>query len=251
VRRLTALLALVLLAACDVELYHDLSERHANEAMVALRQAGLHADKRASGRSTARVQAYALLVPRREEDRALSLLSEQGLPVSEPRPATGSKLALLPSEARAEQLRERELALTETIESLPQVSHARVHLAFAEPDPLLPTAQLRPTASVLLRLRGPLPLKPSEVAELVAKSVVGLNAADIAVLSTQAASPSSPAAAWPSVVSSPSLLLPMLGGLSGLLLGLSVLLGIALLRSRRRETPPPKTEHALHALTSS
>jgi type III secretory pathway lipoprotein EscJ len=39
------LLSLSLLA-CDVELYHDLSERHVNEALLSLRQAGIAADKK-------------------------------------------------------------------------------------------------------------------------------------------------------------------------------------------------------------
>ena len=154
------------LLACDAELYHDLPERYVNEALLSLRQAGISADKRPSGRSS-HGALYTLTVPRRQEDRALSRLQEQGLPGIEPRPVRSGKLAFLPSEARAEQLAQREQALIETLESLPQVNHARVHLAFAEPDPLLPTAQLRPTASVLLRVRGPLTTKPSELAELV------------------------------------------------------------------------------------
>jgi type III secretory pathway lipoprotein EscJ len=249
-QRLTCGLAtgLLLLGGCEVELYHDLSERHANEALLALRQAGLQADKRPSGRSALRGTTYTLLGSRREEERALALLSEQGLPAAEPRQSGGGKLALLPSEARAVQLGEREQALVETLESLPQVSHARVHLVQAEPDPLLPTAQLRPTAAILLRLRGPLPLKPSEVAELVARSVVGLDAADVTVLSTQAPSPP---LAVPPPPGSQRLLLPILGALSGLLSGLTLLLAGLLWRSRRRDEKPKKTEHALHALTSS
>ncbi|MBP6608932.1 MAG: EscJ/YscJ/HrcJ family type III secretion inner membrane ring protein, partial [Deltaproteobacteria bacterium] len=59
-QRLTCGLAtgLLLLGGCEVELYHDLSERHANEALLALRQAGLQADKRPSGRSALRGTTY-------------------------------------------------------------------------------------------------------------------------------------------------------------------------------------------------
>jgi len=235
------------LLACDAELYHDLSERHVNEALLSLRQAGISADKKPSGR-TSRGASYTLTVPRHQEARALTRLGEQGLPGIEPRPASGGKLAFLPSEARSEQLAQRELALSETLESLPQVSHARVHLAFAEPDPLLPTAQLRPTASVLLRVRGPLTLKPGELAELVAHAVVGLSAEDVTVLTTQVASPILPEGGSGEVR---SLLLPGLGALCGLLVATVVALAVALRRSRRRDDKPQGTEHALHALTGS
>lgn len=245
--RLAGLSLAVGLLACDAELYHDLPERHANEALLALRQVGLHADKRPSGR-TSRGTAYTLIVPRREEERALSVLSEQGLPGIEPRSNSESKLVMLPSEARAQQLAQRELALIETLESLPQVSHARVHLAFAEPDPLSPTAQLRPTASVLLRVRGPLSHKPTDIAELVARSVVGLDAADVTVLTYQAALPTRPDAM---ATETRGLLLPLLGALCGLLAGVIAALVVALVRSRRRDVAPKKTEHALHALTGS
>lgn len=143
---------LTLLTACDAELYHELDEHSVNESLLSLRQAGLAADKKPSGRSS-RGAVYTLVVPKREEDHALSVLRELGLPTVAPVRDSG-KLALLPGEVKAAQLRERELTLADTLMSLPQVRSARVHLAFAEADPLLPTAQLRPTASVLLRLRG-------------------------------------------------------------------------------------------------
>ena len=86
------------------------------------------------------------------------------------------------------------------------------------------------------------------MAELVARSVVGLDAADVTVLSTQAPTPP---LAVPPPPGSQRLLLPILGALSGLLSGLTLLLAGLLWRSRRRDEKPKKTEHALHALTSS
>lgn len=244
-QRLWLLVTLLGLGGCDAELYHDLSERHANEAVMVLHQAGLHAGKLATGRS-ARGPLFALTVPQREQDQALAVLTQQGLPPTEPRSGTSGKLALLPGEARAEQLAAREAALIDTLESLPQVSHARVHLTVAEPDPLLPTAQLRPTAAVVLRTRGALPIKPTEVAELVAKSVIGLDAADVTVLVTQMEAPS-PAAG---TEQGSNVTVVVLGGLCGLLLAALVVLGL-LLRSRPKGTPPASSESTLHALTSS
>ena len=232
-------------SGCDAELYHDLSERHANEAVMVLRQAGLHADKLATGRS-ARGPTFSLTVPPREQDQALAVLTDQGLPPVEPRPGMSGKLAMLPGEVRAEQLTAREAALVDTLESLPSVSHARVHLTVAEPDPLLPTAQLRPTAAVVLRTRGALLVKTSEVAELVAKSVTGLDAADVTVLVTQVATQ----AVLTAPARSGNLLVVGLGGLCGLLTAAVVVLGI-LLRRRPNDPPPRSSESTLHALSSS
>lgn len=233
-------------SACDAELYHDLSERHANEALSALQKAGLHADKLPAGRS-ARGPLFTLTVPRREEAQALAVLVEQGLPAAEPSRSQGSKLAILPADARAEQLAAREAALAESLESLPQVSLARVHITQAEPDPLLPTAQLRPTAAVVLRTRGPLPVKPSEVAALVARSVIGLDPGDVSVLITQTTAPTQVVAAQTS--RSPAMM--WLGGLCGLLAATAGLLGYLLFRSRKPEPAPKTSEHTLSALTSS
>lgn len=236
---------LLCLTACDAELYHDLDEHAANESLLSLRQAGLAADKKPSGRST-RGPVYTLVVPRRDEDRALSVLRELGLPTKAPS-LGGDKLALLPGEVKAAQLRERELTLAETLMSLPQVSFARVHLAFAEADPLLPTAQLRPTASVLLRLRGEPSVKATDIAELVARSVVGLDAADVTVLLAKAPSLAQPV---PRSTGSSSLLV-VLGSLCGLLAGAVAALALALFRKRARDAQPQKTEHSLQALTGS
>jgi type III secretory pathway lipoprotein EscJ len=131
--------------------------------------------------------------------------------------------------------------------SLPQVRSARVHLAFAEADPLLPTAQLRPTASVLLRLRGETSVKATDIAELVARAVVGLDAADVTVLMTHAQSPLLPV---PKPAAGSSVLV-LLGSVCGLLLGAVVTLGLLLLRRRARDAQPKKTEHSLQALTGS
>jgi type III secretory pathway lipoprotein EscJ len=249
-QRLTCGLAtgLLLLGGCEVELYHDLSERHANEALLALRQAGLQADKRPSGRSALRGTTYTLLGSRREEERALTLLVSKGCPPL----SLGSRVVASWRFCRRKRGRCSWASASRLSSRRWRACRRSVTRGFTwcKPSPIrcLPTAQLRPTAAVLLRLRGPLPLKPSEVAELVARSVVGLDAADVTVLSTQAPGPP---LAVPPPPGSQRLLLPILGALCGLLSGLTLLLAGLLWRSRRRDEKPKKTEHALHALTSS
>lgn len=231
-----AVLGALGLAGCDAELYHDLPERRANEALLALREAGLDADKRLEQRgSGGRPSSFTLTVPRSDEARALRVLEGRGLPRLPPAtgPAGGGKLLGLPGEQRGEEAARLEAALVETLERLPMVEEARVHLGLPAPEPLSPLGQLRPTASVLLRLRSALALKPGEVAELVARAVPGLDAADVAVVSAPAA-PAVPALGDGNR-SSPWAL-AALGSASAALLCACVLL---LLRLRARSAPAP------------
>jgi type III secretion protein J len=184
-RGLTPLLifGLRLFAGCDAELYHDLSERRANEALLALREVGLRADKREQRGLSGRPGGFALVVPRAEESRALYVLEKRGLPRLPERPTSGnSRLLPSPDVVRSEQAAALSSSLADTLERLPEVAEARVHLALPEPEPLSPLGSLRPTASVLLRLRAPLSVKPVEVAEIIARSVPGLDPQDVAVV---------------------------------------------------------------------
>lgn len=185
--RLIGMLGLIglcgLFAGCDAELYHDLSERRANEALLALREAGLRADKHEQRSANSRGPSFTLVVPRSEESRALVVLGQRGLPRLPEKPSpSASKLLVSPAEQRSENTAALSASLADTLERLPEVAEARVHLALPDADPLSPTGSLRPTASVLLRLRAPLPVKPSDVAELIARSVPGLDAQDVAVV---------------------------------------------------------------------
>lgn len=220
---------------CDVELYHDLPERRANEAVLALRESGVRADKRLDQRAVgARSASFAVTVAAADEPRALHLLAERGLPRTVSTAATsGSKLLGLPGDGRSESLTQLQQSLSETLESLPAVQEARVHLALPEPEPLHPLGQLRPTASVLLRLRAPLPLPAAEVALLIARAVPGLDAGDVAVLSTPAtAAPVLAVSQAGALSSQPRWLLPMLIGLCVALLATCAAL-LAALRARR------------------
>lgn len=177
------LLGLAIFSGCDAELYHELSERRANEALLALREAGLRADKREQRGFSGRPSGFALVVPRAEESRALYVLEQRGLPRLAERPAVSSnKLLPSPDVVRSEQAAALSSSLSDTLERLPEVAEARVHLALPESEPLSPLGSLRPTASVLLRLRAPLSVKPHEVAELVSRSVPGLDPQDVAVV---------------------------------------------------------------------
>ena len=184
------LLASGLAAACNVDIYHDLSERRASESLLALRAAGIHAEKRIEQRgSGGRPGVFALSVPRSDETRALALLADRGLPRPPEASVAGSgKLLFLPSSQHAEATAAHSAAVAETLERMPEVAEARVHLALPEPEPFSNQGSLRPTAAVYLKLRAPLSVAPIEIAQLVAHAVPGLDAQDVSVLSTQGAS---------------------------------------------------------------
>lgn len=178
-------------SGCDVDIYQDLSERRLREAVVALRQAGVRADGRLIQRSSGgRGSTFALTVPRGEETRALAFLSERGLPRPAEASATASNhLLFLPGSGRSENAQALSAGLAETLERMPEVSEARVHLALPEPEPFSPLGSLRPTAAVYLKLRAPLPTKTADIAALVAHAVPGLDAQDVSVLATASAPP--------------------------------------------------------------
>lgn len=182
------------LLACDVDLYHGLGERQANEAVLALRAAGVAADKAPDQAAVGgRPATYRLTAAAADETRALQLLSDQGLPrLPEPTPQAAGLLAL-PDEGRRAELQHKRAEIAATLEELPQVLQARVHLVVPEDDALKLTGAARPTAAVLLRLRPGKP-RPDAAAEaqlqrLVAAAVPGLDPADVTLVSVATPGP--------------------------------------------------------------
>ena len=233
-------------AGCGMELEHGLDERQANEVVAALDRAGIAADKSGDDKPG----TYQVLIPRADAARAFQVLETGGLPR---RSAKGvgeafAEKGLLPS-ATAERARlQASLAidLERTLEALPQVASARVHLALPEEEPLhAGSARQRPTASVLLRTRGATDPFDGEVKRLVAGAVHGLQGVDVSVVISQAMAdpaPSELAQVGPLRVSRSSrgLAIGFLTGALGaiLLLSLAVMVlaaRLATLRQRLRE----------------
>lgn len=208
------------LLACsgEVDLHGGLSERQANEAVLALREAGVRADKRGSGRPGER--AFAVSAPRALETKALQVLRERGLPrvaaQDEVEPRGGALAFPLPEEQRATRARATAAGLAQTLEALPEVQEARIHLALADEDPFPaePRGATAPrtTASVVLRLRSAVVDRESRtssavvdsraalserVQRLVAHGVPGLRPEDVVVA---LAPPSPPGTGLPQVM---------------------------------------------------
>jgi type III secretion protein J len=183
----TLLFALPLLCGgCGVDLEHGLDERQANQIVSVLDSAGIAAEKRADDTQSG---AYKIVVTRAEAARSFRVLEAQDLPKAHDKGLgeSFSASSLLPSatEERARLAAAQAVELERTLESLPAVQVARVHLALPAEE-LLPgdTARVRPTASVLLRTRGTQAVAVADVQRLVAGAIPALQTADVNVLVT-------------------------------------------------------------------
>jgi type III secretion protein J len=183
-----ALLVAVGLAGCGVELEHGLDERQANEIAAILGEHGLSADKaRDEGQGRGAGDAWKITVPRADLARAYQLLESYDLP-KRGRRGVDELLAdksLLPSvgeeHTRLEAARSAELE--RTLERVPGVVCARVHLALpdaASLDPVRAAAR----ASVLLRTQGVASITDAQVQQLVAGAVSGLERSAVQVIIT-------------------------------------------------------------------
>jgi len=176
VRRLVPFV--LLLAGCGVELEHGLDERQANQVIAALAENGIAADKEADGQGS-----FTISVGRADTARAVEALEARDLP--RPRVKEPSGSLFLPSavEERARLAATTAAELERTLEALPDVLAARVHVALP-PEELLPgeTPRVRPSASVMVKTRGARQIVTADVQRLVAGAVPSLQPSDVAVL---------------------------------------------------------------------
>jgi type III secretion protein J len=179
-------LALVLVAGgCGVELEHGLDERQANQVAAVLENAGIRADKLPDdGRG-----AYKISVARGDSARAFALLEKHDLPRTAQKglAETFAEPSLVPSavEERARLAAAHAAELERTLGEWPNVAVARVHVALPVVDPFgIEPARARPTASVMLKVRGP--VAEPELRRLVAGAVPELQQADVTLITTPA-----------------------------------------------------------------
>ena len=173
-RRL-ALLSVLSLCGCATELLHGLDERQANEVCAELDARGIPAEKSADDRPG----SFLVSVPRTDAARAISALAARDLPRQGGK-GVGETFAdpgLLPSPAAERARLSASLAvdLERTLEAIPGVTAARVHLALPDVDPLRENGRPRVTCAVLLRTRAVLPLGGDEIKRVIAGAVEGLS----------------------------------------------------------------------------
>lgn len=177
-------LLVLCVAGCGVELEHGLDERQANEVAAVLEAAGIGADKLPED---GRADAYKIVVARSEAGRAFALLDARDLPRHSMRGLSdtfaGGTLLPSPVEDRARYAAALAAELERSLEELPGVVSARVHLALPPEESLVgDAAHARPTASVLLKTSRPLAISDADLKRLVAGAINGLQAADVSVV---------------------------------------------------------------------
>jgi type III secretion protein J len=223
------------LAGCPAEpLLHDLAEREANEAMVALEEGGIPAS---TGRSDGREGGWSVTVEGGDQPRARRLLAARQLP--RPRaPGLGEVFGQsgpvpTPVEEHARWLHALAGELSRSLESIDGVVEARVHLGLPAADPLHPGGRAAPRAAVLLKCRpsacAAVRALERGVRSLVAGAADGLSGEAVAVVIAEGTEP----APAPLRAGRPRPLLAVAGAaaLGGLALGLLAW------RDRRRPAP--------------
>lgn len=189
-------LALLALGGCKEVLYSGLSEREANQIIAALMEIGIPASKRAEA------EGISIEVQEGRFPEAINLLNARGLPnasyesfgdVFEREGIVSS-----PMEERARYVYALSQELSETIAEIDGVLSARVHVVLPETDML--GRDFQPSsASVFIRHAATTSVSgfTSQIKELVANSIEGLDYDNVAVVSVPAAPQEAAAAEGP------------------------------------------------------
>ncbi len=182
VLRSLALLAALLLSACDTELYNNLDQRQANEIVATLQQHGIPAQ-----RMVVKGGQYTVVVDKARFADSIAILNEAGLPKQEFQTMgqvfKKDGLVSSPLQERAQMIFALSQELSKTVSEIDGVLSARVHLVLPENDPL--RQQLVPSsASVFIRHRSDAPVASlvPQVKMLVANGVAGLSYDKVSVV---------------------------------------------------------------------
>ena len=147
-----ALVALLALAGCRVEVYDKLSQRDANEMTALLLLAGIDAK-----RITQKDGMFAVTVNESDFAQAVTLIDQSGLPkpnfASMTEVLSDDRLIASPSEERARLNYALSQELSRTVSEIEGVVSARVHLATPSNDPLS-RSDTKSSASVAIHHRN-------------------------------------------------------------------------------------------------
>lgn len=219
-----------LVCGCKEEILHDLSEMRANQVLLILERAQISAEKIRSGKD------WVVRVPDGQAMEALSLIDESRLMVRDLERNKDQSRGLMQSREDRAQANERELAwdLENTLERMPGVREAKVHLSIESDSPLAKVKTRPPSSASVLLVVAKEDAAVVEKAKQLIAGAAGLPATQVSVVLTKIEEvakrslvPASRTGAdW----------LPLMGGVAGVV---SVLLiGTAFLRRVRRR---PKT----------
>lgn len=213
-RTLFAGLSALLLAACgQADLYSGLSERHANEMIVALSEAGVEARK-----SPGAEESWSVTAPAGDFTYAMQVLTAADLPRAEHEDVgvVFKKKGLVSPEVetQARYVYAIEQKLNATLSSIDGVQVARVHIVSPRKDPIARTTTPA-SASVFLKhdLRTELSSEVATIKTMVANAVDDLSYDDVSV-ALFPAKPMPVRAEPPAEAAAARMALPVLGALS-------------------------------------
>lgn len=168
------LLALFGFTSCKETVLHNLDERQANQIKVSLARAGIVSQKVFDG------TAWAIQVDADKETKALATLEENRLLKRNLEESVEPSRSFIPSREERARGVERQLSiqLEQTLERLPYVLEARVHLSLAMPNPVEFEEKANAgTASILLIVTPATIEQPFE--EKIKKLVAGASGVDV------------------------------------------------------------------------
>ena len=180
------LLAAALAAACQAPVLHNLPEAESNRAIAVLQEQGISASKEPDNLETG---TWKVMVPRGDVARVFGVLQQYRLPGSPGRRFQDvfgkSKLVVAPIVEKALFLEALQGEISHTLEGVSGIVSARVHVALPEAD--LSGQNLKPPkASAMIEYHpdasGQSPLRPEEVAKLVASAVPDLSPENVSVV---------------------------------------------------------------------
>ena len=178
-------LAACAVAGCTAEVATEIDDRDADEIVVVLDRAGIGADKIAAARG----DGYRVRVDRAELAHALAVLREHDLPRdrSDAREAMAARSSLIPSlgDERARALARTGAELAETIESMPAVERARIHLTEAPRGRALDDTPSPVRASALIHHAPGARPDDDAIKALIAGAVADLEPTNIAIVSVE------------------------------------------------------------------
>ena len=178
---LLALIAVLALAGCRVEVYDQLSQRDANEMTALLLMAGVDAERKAHKDGT-----FAVEVNKDDFAQAVTLIGRSGLPkpkfASMTDVLSDDRLIASPSEERARLNYALSQELSRTVSEIDGVVSARVHLATPIDGPLARTDS-KSSASVAIHHRRDFSTAGvvSRIKVLVANAVDGLDYDNVSI----------------------------------------------------------------------
>jgi len=234
---LVAVLSAVSLTACSkVDLMTGLEEGDAVDMIVLLRQNGISAQKLGVG--TGQDVLWSVSVGPRDASNAFLVLAENDQPRPSPKGFADffgkSKLIPTETEERAIFLQAQAGELEQTLESMPSVIDARVHISIPQHDALRElvegTPPPQPTAAIFVKHWAPKPDTPNEskitrsdVQTLVAGSIERLAPEQVQVVLKSVSPVTTPVVSEPL---DPTLLFYPLAGLTLLLVALLIFLSL-------------------------